>query len=114
MKSETDYQSELKKRIKARFPGATILKNDPLDIQGIPDLTILYKKHWAMLEVKREEKARKRPNQGKRVEYYNKQSFASFISPETEEEVLDAMARSFGNRRTSRLFKSEQENMDIL
>lgn len=107
MKRETEYQSGLKKRIKERFPGATILKNDPIDIQGIPDLTILYKKHWAMLEVKRDEKAKKRPNQDKRVDYYNKLSFASFISPETEEEVLDAMARSFGSRRKARLPESE-------
>lgn len=107
MKSESDYQAELKKRIKARFPGATILKNDPIDIQGIPDLTILYKKHWAMLEVKREDRARKRPNQEKRVEYYNKISFASFISPDNEEEVLDAMARSFGYRGKTRVPQSE-------
>lgn len=97
MARESEYQRGLKKRIKARFPGATILKNDPLDIQGVPDLTVLYKKHWGMLEVKRDEKATHRPNQDKRVAYYNEQSFASFISPENEEEVLDAMARAFGD-----------------
>lgn len=32
-------------------------------IQGIPDLLILYGKHWATLENKRSANAKKRPNQ---------------------------------------------------
>lgn len=95
MATESKFQKGLKKEIKARFPGCYILKNDPTMLQGIPDLTILYNDKWAMLEVKKDQKAKHRPNQDKHVERLNEMSFASFIFPENKEEVLDAMARSF-------------------
>ena len=103
MKSEADYQADLKKRIEKRFPGAIVLKNDPKHRQGIPDLTVLWKDKWAALEVKRSAKEKHRPNQDRRVEQMNDMSFSSFIFPENEQEVLDAMERSFSGvscRRT--------------
>lgn len=92
-KSENDFQKELKDEIRARFPGALILKTDPTDIQGIADLVILYKDKWAALEVKKSERERKdpRPNQEYYVEYMNRMSYASFIYPENKEDVLDEL-----------------------
>ena len=92
---ESNFQSKLIKEIKNRFPGCFVLKNDPDYIQGMPDLLILYKDHWAALECKKSEEAARRPNQEWYVEHMNEMSFASFIWPENKEEVLNDMARSF-------------------
>ena len=92
--NENKYQMTLKKKIKDRLPEAIVLKNDPNYIQGIPDLLILYKNKWAALETKKDENAKHRPNQDYYVEKMNDMSFASFIWPENEEEVLDALERS--------------------
>ena len=95
MTKEAAYQSKLVKRIKDRFPGSIVMKTDPTQRQGIPDLLILHEDKWASLEVKRSEKAPRRPNQEYYVDKLNKMSFSSFIFPENEEEVLNAMERSF-------------------
>ena len=110
MKSETDFQSDLKQDILDRFPGSMVLKTDPknpFNPQGIPDLIILYKNKWASLEAKREEKASKRPNQPYYVELMNKMSYSSFISPENKEEVLDDLERVFKPRRKARTTESK-------
>ena len=95
MTKEAAYQSKLVKRIKDRFPGSIVMKTDPTQRQGMPDLLILHEDKWASLEVKRSEKAPRRPNQEYYVDKLNKMSFSSFIFPENEEEVLNAMERSF-------------------
>ena len=92
---ESKFQSELKKEIKDRFPGCIILKSDANDIQGMPDLLILYKHKWASLECKRSISASKRPNQDYYVKMMNDMSFSRFIYPENKEEVLDELQRSF-------------------
>ena len=95
---ENKYQSQLIKRIKDKFPGCIIMKNDPTYIQGIPDLTVLHGDKWATLEVKQSDKASHRPNQDYYVDKMNSMSFSSFISPDNEQEVLDAMEQSFQGR----------------
>lgn len=95
MTDENKYKQGLVKRIKKRFPGSIIFHLDPTECQGIPDLLILYGKHWAALEGKKHAKASKRPNQDHYVDKCNKMSFARVIFPENEEEVLDEMERSF-------------------
>ena len=92
---ESEYQKRLKKKIKARFPGCYLLKNDPACIQGIPDLLILYDDKWAMLEVKKDAKASHQPNQDLHVERLNKMSYAAFIFPENEEEILNELEQKF-------------------
>lgn len=92
---ENKFQSKLIKEIKHRFPGCIVLKNDSGYIQGIPDLIILFKNRWAALEVKKSNNANHRPNQDYYVDKMNEMSYASFISPENKEEVLDGMERSF-------------------
>lgn len=94
-KKESEFQSKLIKEIKARFPGAMVLKNDANYIQGIPDLIVLYQDRWAMLECKRSNDASKRPNQEYYIRTLGEMSFASFISPDNKKEVLDGMERSF-------------------
>lgn len=98
-KKENEFQAKLIKEIKARFPGAMVLKNDANYIQGIPDLIVLYNDRWAMLECKRSNDASKRPNQEYYIRVLGEMSFASFISPENKEEVLNGMERSFSVSR---------------
>jgi len=93
--AESKFQKKLIKDIKERFPGSIVMKNDPNYIQGIPDLTILYKDKWATLEVKKDEKATHRPNQDYYVKEMNDMSFSAFIFPENEEEILNDLERSF-------------------
>ena len=92
---ERDYQKKLKNRLKTMFPGCIVYKTDPQQIQGSPDLLILYRNKWAALEVKTSEKASRRPNQEYRVKQMNDMSFAAIIFPENEEEVLNDLARLF-------------------
>jgi len=91
---ENKFKQKLKKKIQALLPGSLVLHLDPTDIQGIPDMLILYGTRWAALEGKKNAGASHRPNQDYYVKRMNEMSFASFIFPENEEEVLDAMARS--------------------
>lgn len=94
---ESTYQAGLIGRIRDRLPGCLILKNDSSYIQGILDLTVLWEKYWAMLEVKVSADAPVQPNQEYYVELADSMSFAAFIFPENEEEVLNAMERSFSS-----------------
>ena len=69
--AENKYQAGLIKRLKLRFPGCEILKNDANYIQGIEDLTLLWGPHWATLEVKDELGSSLRPNQRHYIEKHN-------------------------------------------
>ena len=99
MKLENKFQSELIEKIKERFPGCLVLKNDPNYIQGIPDLLVLYDKKWAALECKKNSSAKHRPNQDYYISKMNEMSFSSFVYPENEEEVLHEMERTFKSGR---------------
>lgn len=103
MPLESKYQRDLKKKIENMFPGCIILKQDAGLRQGIPDLLILHKDKWALLEVKASATADQQPNQEYYIENFNRLSFAAFIYPENEEEVLNALQRTFGSRRTARV-----------
>ncbi len=99
MKKESDFQSGLIKELHQRFPGCIVVKNDSKYLQGVPDLTILYKNKWATLEDKREENAPHQPNQDWYVNTMNDMSFSRFVYPENVEEVLDELEQSFKNSR---------------
>lgn len=100
---ESQFQSKLIKKLEYMFDGCIILKNDAANRQGVPDLIILHGDRWAALEVKKSINASHRPNQDWYVRNMDAMSFASFISPETEEEVLHALQRSFRSRRKARI-----------
>lgn len=93
---ESKFQSDLKKELKNMFPGCIVTKLDSGDIQGIPDLLILYKNKWATLENKRSAKASKRPNQEYYVNKMDEMSFSRFIYPENKDVVLEELRREFG------------------
>lgn len=96
-KLETDYQNRLKKKLHDTFPGCYVFKNDERDQQGIPDLTILYRGRWAVLEVKRKKPTGPsdyQPNQEWFLEKFNTMWYASVIHPENEDEVFDALQQA--------------------
>lgn len=101
---ENQYQAQLIKRIKDRFPGCVVLKNDSALIQGIPDLTVLWYRMYAVLEVKTHADADHQPNQDYYVDLFDEMSFAAFIFPENEEAVLNELEKEFRKaRRSARL-----------
>lgn len=94
--TERDYQTKLIKRLRDIFPGCVIMKNDSDYLQGIPDLTILYRDRWATLEVKMTESSSHQPNQDYYVGLMDRMSFSAFIFPENEEEVLSDLREALG------------------
>lgn len=109
--TERIFQANLIKKLEIMFPGCVIFKNDPAYQQGILDLTILYGDKWASLEVKRSAAARTRPNQEFFVGMLDEMSFAAFIFPENEEEVLSALQQAFEPRGRTRIPQSESVSL---
>lgn len=104
---ESKYQAELIKKLRVGFPECVVLKNDSSYMQGVPDLILLWGECWAMLEVKAHKTSRVQPNQKWYVTRLNEMSYAAFICPENEAEVLSEIQRQFTTRREARLSKRE-------
>ena len=100
---ESQYQKHLIDRLNATFPGCFILLNDAEYMQGIPDLLILFKDRWAILEVKVSAKSSHQPNQDYYVELLNRMSYSAFVYPENEEAIFDDLQQAFRTRRTTRI-----------
>jgi hypothetical protein len=94
-KLESKFQKDLIDEIKAQYPGCVAIKNDSSYIQGFPDWTILYKDKWAVLEAKRDAKAKHQPNQDHYVEQLDDMSFSRFIYPENKDQVLADLRKIF-------------------
>lgn len=92
---ENRFKTKLVRELKTIFPGCIITHMDPTEIQGIPDLLILYKNKWASLEGKKNSGASIRPNQRYYVDLMNEMSFSRFIFPENKDEVLDELKEYF-------------------
>lgn len=92
---ENEYKTKLANKIKKDLPGSIVCHLNPNEIQGIPDLLILYKNKWATLEGKKNANASHRPNQDYYVDKMNEMSFSRFVYPENEKEVLDELYKAF-------------------
>lgn len=90
---ESGFQDRLIKDLKDMFPGCMTFKMD--QIQGIPDLLVLYNDKWCALECKKSLTAKRRPNQEYYVGLMDKMSFSRFICPENKEEVLRELQQTF-------------------
>jgi hypothetical protein len=99
MKKESSFQKGLINKIEELFPDCIIMKNDPNYIQGIPDLLILHGDKWASLECKKSAKASHQPNQDYYISKMNGMSYARFVSPENEEEVLSELQQALSIER---------------
>lgn len=94
---ENSFKTNLVKELEFMFPGCIIIHADPNEIQGIPDLIVLYNDRWFALEGKKDRTASHRPNQDYYVDLMNRMSFAAFIYPENKEEVLYELQQTFGH-----------------
>jgi hypothetical protein len=101
--NEARYQTRLIKRLKEEFPGCVILKNDPSYMQGVPDIIILFNERWAMLEIKLDENSSRQPNQDYYIHLLDKMSYASFVNPENEENIIYDLQFAFGLIGPSRI-----------
>lgn len=102
---EGKYKTELIKKIKKLLPGCVVLKNDAEYLQGIPDLVILYKDTWAMIEVKASRRSLVQPNQVHYITKLDEMSFAAIIYPENEEDILNDLQYALRSRRPTRFPK---------
>lgn len=96
---ESTYRRDLVKTLQRMLPGCVVLKNDPTFLQGVPDILILFRNRWAMLEVKMDPSSSVQPNQTHYIEMLDEMSFASFINPESEEDVLYELQRTLRSDR---------------
>ena len=90
---ESGFQDRLVSSLKNLFPGCMVFKMDQL--QGIPDLLVLYGNRWASLECKKSARAKRQPNQEYYVGKMNEMSFSRFVSPENKEEVLRELQQAW-------------------
>ena len=88
MTKESEYQGRMIQTIRRLLPGCIILKNDSSYLQGVPDIIVLYKDRWGTIEFKKSKTAKVQPNQEHYIDVMNDMSFAAFLSPENELEVL--------------------------
>lgn len=104
--TEGQYQTAIIKRLKKMFPGCMVMKTGSDYMQGLPDLVILWEGYWAALEVKTSALASRQPNQDYYIEQLDLMSFAAYIYPENEEEVLDALQQAFKSPGRARVSQS--------
>lgn len=92
---EGRFQDKLIHDLETIFEGCMILKNDSAYQQGIPDLLILFRSKWALLEVKKSVNAKAQPNQAWFVSWGQRNSFGAFIYPENKNTVLEELSEYF-------------------
>lgn len=73
-----------------------VMHLDPTDKKGIPDLIVLHKDKWAVLEGKRHSSASHRLHQDYYIDKMGQMGYASFIFPENEDEVIEDLHCYFG------------------
>lgn len=103
-KLESGFKARVVEYIREELlPGCILTTGNSASLQGIPDVFIVYYDKWAMLEFKRAYNSPHRPNQPYYVELLNDWSFAAFIYPENEEEVLSGLEQALRPRRKARI-----------
>lgn len=104
---ENKFKQKLVSELKTLFPGCIVTHLDPNEKQGHPDLLILYKHMWAVLEGKKAADSPHRPNQDYYIALMDKMSFGRFIYPENKEEVLNDLQQAFRTGRKTRIPRSK-------
>jgi len=100
---ESKFKRDVREEIEALFPGCIIIKGNSSEVQGIPDMLVIWHERYAFLEFKRSANEIHQPNQDWYVGLLDEWSFAAFIYPENKEEILDALQLSFSSRRKTRV-----------
>ena len=108
------FQEELIDDLERLFPEAIILRGNSATRRGVTDLIVLNGDRWAGLESKRSENAKRQPLQDYYVDRMNAMSYASFVSPENKEQVLNELQQSLKPSRASLDAQREQVSLDQL
>ena len=103
MSLESSLKADFIRKIRETFPDAIVLKNDANYLQGVPDILVLIGPRWVALEYKRHPTSAQQANQGYYVTLMNEMSYAAFVYPENEEEVLLALEQALSPRRRARV-----------
>ena len=85
---ENKFKTGLVRELKERFPGCMVVHLDPNEIQGIPDLLVLYGTTWGALEFKKSDSETHSPHQDYSGQQMDAMIFAAFRYPENKEVVL--------------------------
>jgi hypothetical protein len=94
---ESDFQSKvLIPELRALFQDCFILKNDANYLQGVPDLLVIWRSRWALLEVKASENSVHQPNQDYYIDSLGLWSYTAFIYPENKDIILAELQQAFG------------------
>lgn len=96
---EREFQPKLQEELRHRFPGCVIIKQDANQMQGVPDLLVLFEDKWALLETKRGRASKRQPNQEYYVDKFAEMSFSAFINPDNMEETLSDLQSAFRSGR---------------
>lgn len=96
MALESQFQKRFIQRLKDEFPGCEVIKGNSAYRQGVPDILFLWRNNWALLEIKKDDKAPFEPNQEWYIEYYNQMSYSSVVRPNNADEVIREIQQTFG------------------
>ena len=102
-KRESKFQGEFIKTLRRLFPDAIIVKGNADYLQGVPDILMLIGNTWAAFECKRSRDEEYRPNQRYYVGKMHDMSYAAFVYPENEDDVLNDLQRTFRPSRQARV-----------
>jgi len=108
---ENRFQALIKKELETIFPGCMVIPMNGNYIQGFPDLLMLYKTKWAVLECKKSENEPYQPNQEYYLDLMDEMSFAAMICPENRKEVLHELQQTLAPRRAARISKRKQASL---
>ena len=92
---ESEFVTLLKEELRMRFRDCFIIKLDANQVQGIPDLLVLWRSQWAILETKSGRRSVHQPNQEYYIDKFDTMSFAAFVNQLNYQDVLDDMERAF-------------------
>ena len=90
---ESGFQDRLRYELKSKYPDSLIFKMD--QIQGIPDMLILYKNKYAFLENKKSANAPHQPNQDYYVDKLNDRCVARYVYPENKDDGREELELYF-------------------
>lgn len=93
MAKESDFQKEVAGWL--RKQGCRVIKQDPAigKQKGIPDLLVLYKKAWMMLEIKASKTSKFRPGQKKMIDTFGEWSYTRVVFPENFDIIKNEISK---------------------
>lgn len=97
------FKTKFIKNLQLEFPDCVVMLTDAQYQQGVPDILMLVGDAWFAFEVKAAANSSRRPNQEWWVDILNRLSYASFVYPENEREVLDEVQQALEARGRTRL-----------